>query len=76
MPNEEKAVERKRVEFWVSADVPKDFDDEKLSRIASSLTDAALRLVAPGEAVEHGYEVFAVELAGAGDVEDTWHGGP
>jgi hypothetical protein len=76
MPNEEKAVETKRVEFWVSADVPKDFGDEKLSQIASSLADAALSLVAPGAAVEHGYEIFEAELAGAEDAEDTWHGGP
>jgi len=76
MSNEEKAVETKRVEFWVSAEVPKHFDDEKLSQIASRLTEAALRLVAPGAAVEHGYEVFEAELAGAGDDEDIWHGGP
>ena len=76
MSNEEKAVETKRVEFWVSADVPKDFGDEKLSQIASSLGDAALSLVAPGAAVEHGYEVFEPELAGADEAEDTWHGGP
>ena len=76
MSKEEKAAGTKRVEFWVSADVPKDFGDEKLSQIASSLTDAALKLVAPGAAVEHGYEVFEAELAGADDAEDTWHGGP
>ena len=76
MPNQEEVVETKRVEFWVSADVPKDFDDAKLSAIAASLAKAALKLVPPGAAVEHGYEVFEAELADAGDADDTWHGGP
>ncbi len=55
------AGDTRRVEFWISADVPAKFDDAKLTEFAARLAQTATQLVAPGKSIEHGYEFVGHE---------------
>ena len=47
----------RRVQFWVSANVPVGFDEEELAHIAHNISIQASDAFEPGVAVDHGYKV-------------------